>query len=289
MLEPLEDRIVLNVTVTGAATNTITFTSDSASDNLSLQTNTSGVLEYTDSSQTPPTTTSPTFTVGSGTSIIVSESGGTLNLQNLDTQGGSFEVDNDVTLTGSLNTEGGAVNLYGGIVTVNANLTTGGGALTIENKGNGNQQGDTITVNSTQSSAFFSGSSGTLTAGKESFTIQSSTGTGNQATMTVAPPSGTTDTLTEGEQVTYAGSASGLTAGSTYYVQVPDSNSPTSIQLYQQVVISTSSTTGKAGAITLDAPTITLDPCTQLLAKGSANDGIITLTADYERDDLSKA
>ena len=252
MLEPLEDRIVLNVSCSVGGT-TITFTSDSASDNLSLQTTSSGVLEYTDSSQTTPTTTSPTFTVGSGTSIIVSESGGTLNLQNLDTQGGSFEVNNDVTVTGSLKTEGGAVKISGG---------TGG----------------TITVNST----LVSGSSGTLTGPKgQTFTIQSSTGTGDNATMTVAPMSGTTGTLTDGEQVTYAGSDSGLTAGSTYAVDVPDSSSPNTIQLYQQTTISTSSTTGTAGAILLDAPTITIGPYTQLLANGSSSsgDGTITLTA----------
>ena len=69
MLEPLEDRIVLNVTVTGAATNTITFTSDSASDNLYLQTS-GGVLEYnTDGSNNY---TSTNFNVGANQKIIVS-------------------------------------------------------------------------------------------------------------------------------------------------------------------------------------------------------------------------
>ncbi|MGD0041928.1 MAG: hypothetical protein ABSE84_16245, partial [Isosphaeraceae bacterium] len=285
MLEPLEDRIVLNVTVTGATTNTITFTSTSSSDNLALQTS-SGALTYTDSSAT--TAQSTGFTVGKNQSIIVTEpdSGGTLNLQNVNTQGGSLTIDNDVTVTGSLNTGGGAVNISGGTVTVTGSLTTGGGALTIQNTGSGNQQGDTITVNST----FYSGSSGTLTGpGDQTFTIRSSSGTGDQATMTVAPTQGTTGSLTEGEQVTYAGSASGLTSGSTYYVNVPDSSSPTSIQL--QTAISTSSSTGKAGAILLDAPTITLGPCTQLLAKGisSSSDGNITLTASYVRNDLSRA
>ena len=96
----------------------------------------------------------------------------------------------------------GPSTLSGGTVTVNANanLTTGGGNLTIQNTGSGNHQGDTITVNS-------------------------------------------------------------------------------------NVIISTSSTTGNAGNILLDAPTITLGSNTQLLAKGSVggSDGNITLTADYEK------
>jgi hypothetical protein len=204
MLEPLEDRIVLNVSYSVSG-STITFTSDSASDNLSLQTNASGALEYTDSSDT--TAQSTGFTVGKNQCIIVTEpdSSGTLNLQSLKTQGGSFEVDNDVTLTGSLNTAGGKVTISGGSVTVNGNLTTGGGALTIQNTGSGNHQGDTITVNS-------------------------------------------------------------------------------------NVVISTSSS-GTAGAISLDAPTITLGSYTQLVAKGSdgGSDGSITLTADYERNDVTAA
>ena len=144
MLEPLEDRTVMNVTVTGAATNTITFASDSASDNLALQTTSSGALTYIDSSAT--TAQSTGFTVGKNQSIIVTEpdSGGTLYLQNVNTQGGSITINNDVTVTGSLNTGGGAVNNSGGTVTVNANLTTGGGALTIT--------GSSITVKNGSSS-----------------------------------------------------------------------------------------------------------------------------------------
>ena len=156
MLEPLEDRTVLNVTVTGAATNTITFTSTSASDNLYLQTS-GGVLEYnTDGSNNY---TSTNFNVGANQKIIVSESGGTLNLQNLDTQGGNLEIDNDVTVTGSLNTEGGAVNINGGTVTVNANLTTLGDALSIT--------GSSITVDNGSSSQpiTISTSSGSGSAG----------------------------------------------------------------------------------------------------------------------------
>ena len=119
MLEPLEDRTVLNVSssVSGA---TITFTSDSAFDNLALQTTSGEALTYTDSSYTTPQSTG--FTVGKNQSIIVTEpdSGGTLNLQNVNTQGGSLTIDNDVTVTGSLNTGGGAVNISGGTITVNS-------------------------------------------------------------------------------------------------------------------------------------------------------------------------
>ena len=90
MLEPLEDRTVLNVTVTGAATNTITFTSTSASDNLYIFRRRVGFWSTTPTART--TTPRPISTFLANQKIIVSESGGTLNLQNLDTQGGNLEI-----------------------------------------------------------------------------------------------------------------------------------------------------------------------------------------------------
>ncbi len=226
MLEPLEDRTVLNVTVTGAATNTITFTSTSASDNLYLQTS-GGVLEYnTDGSNNY---TSTNFNVGANQKIIVSESGGTLNLQNLDTQGGNLEIDNDVTVTGSLNTEGGAVNINGGTVTVNANLTTLGGALSIT--------GSSITVDNGSSS--------------QPITISTSSGSGSAGALTLTAPSitvGTYDQLLAKGSSTSGDGTITLTAtdtdtGQTYFTlanQLADLANPNftaTISIDQNVVI----------------------------------------------------
>jgi len=208
MLEPLEDRTVLNVTVTGAATNTITFTSDSASDNLSLQTSGS-VLEYNTDGSNNYTPTN--FTLGANQKIIVSESGGTLNLQNVDTQGGSLEIDN------------------GGTVTVNANLTTGGGALSVT--------GSSITVENGSSS--------------QPITISTSSGTGPAGALTLTAPSitvGNYDQLLANGSRTSGDGTITLTAtdtdtGQTYFSlvnQVEDAfnhNFTATISIGQNVVI----------------------------------------------------
>ena len=62
----------------------------------------------------------------------------------MNTQGDNIKMNNDVTVTGNLNTGDGAVDNSGGTVTVNANPTTGGGALTIT--------GSSITVKNGSSS-----------------------------------------------------------------------------------------------------------------------------------------
>ena len=117
-------------------------------------------------------------------------------------------------------------------------------------------------------------------------------------TVIMSRTSGSTP-LTEGELLAFSGTSSGgLASGSSYAVHVISQTNPSiiQIQLYEPVIVSTSSTTGAAGSITLSAtrtlypgvalftdpaPGITVGNYDELQAKGSTSsgDGAIKATA----------
>ena len=120
MLEPLEDRTVMSVTVS-TGTNSINFTTDTGTDNLYLKV-ASGVVEYnTDGSSTY---TSTSVAVNSDTAVTYEAASsantltGTLELVGMDHGGGTYTTAGPVEVTGNLTTLGSALTITGSSITV---------------------------------------------------------------------------------------------------------------------------------------------------------------------------
>ena len=137
------------------------------------------------------------------------------------------------------------------------------------------------------------GSTGTLTSSSDTFSILGDDTSTNYVTLERTSGSAA---LTEGQLLTYSGIGSGtLYNASSYAVHIIDQTNPDNItvELYQPIVLSTSSSTGSAGAISLTAtrdvagglssigalfsedpaPTINVGQYDEVLAQGSTTSG----------------
>ena len=248
-IERLEHRIVPAVTATVAG-ESVTF-SGGKNDDLYLKV-VGGDLEYS-------SVNSNFMPVESGflvteSSTISASIGGTLYLVGMDQGGGTYS-----------NTDSGKIEVIG-------NVTTLGGALTLT--------GTSIVVDN----APVLGTSGSLTGSSgQSFQVASDDTTKN--TVTLKANSGST-ALSEGTSLKYLGSSgsgsNSLQNGVSYLVHIIDKSNPQSptVQLYLPgITVSTSTTTGTAGAITFNAPSITVGAFDKIQATGSGGDGAITFTA----------
>ena len=245
-LEVLEERTVLSVSFT-TGSNSIAFTTDTGADDLYLKV-ANGILEY--STPGPSTYESTGLAIGAGTSVTYQgatgvEVVGTLFMAGMDQGGGIYSTSGPLEVNASLSTQGNPLNLSGGKITVDDAPLVSGFAGTLQTS---------------------QGSSFNITGGAP-----------NTGRLTVAGPSDAG--LHEGELVTFAGSVSGsLLPGTQYAVHLPDPSDQGTIQLFLPIAISTSSPSGTAGALALNAPTISVGSFDQLAAQGSNTSGNAPIT-----------
>ena len=281
-LQRLEERTLLTAPYTVSG-NQVTF-DGSSNPNLYLQVQ-NGDLGYNNdggNTFTPVTsdgTTSGTPFPVSGATVQYGQGNdtvGTLDLVGMDQGGGTFTANGPIIVSGGLTTKGADLSITG------VSITVGTPAL---------------------------GSSGTLVANNgQVYTLTGSNTTNESVTV-----SGTA-ALTEGQTLTFQGTsgtgAFPLVSNQPYTVHVIDQSDLTNIelQLFLQtttptppIMISTSSSTGMAGSLTLaatrgtstgsflDAPTITVGPGNQLLALGSSasENGSISVTATDTFNDVT--